>query len=591
MRAEQSEPDADTPEGVAQSMENPSLDHTVSNQKTTPNCPIANHVPLVNALYQASQRQHAAFYAPGHKQGQGVPEIMRQLMGPNPFGADLPELPELDNLFAPEGVIQEAQELAAQTFGAGQTWFLANGSTCGIEAAILATCGPGDRIILPRNVHQSVISALILSGAVPIFVAPEYDPDWDMAHGITPEAIASALAAHPNAKAILLVSPTYYGTCSDVTAIAHLAHQHGIPLLVDEAHGPHFGFHPDLPSSALTAGADLVVQSTHKVLSAMSQASMLHLRRSDGRSGAQTVSHLSPQRISQVLQLVQSTSPNYLLLASLDAARYQMATQGHALMQRTLDLAHQARIRLKSISGLRVFEGRGRSPLPGVADHDPTRLTVDVTGLGLTGFEADGILHTQLGVTAELPTQRHLTFIISLGNTAADIDRLIQGFQHLSSSQKTNLQTVKENPPSSSPQLPFGCAHVEANSRSAALTSKPTSQLPYSSTPQPLNSLTLPLPPLSPRDAFFAPTTQVAIAHAPHHISAELICPYPPGIPLVMPGEEITPEMVRSLQATLDSGGFITGCTDPTLATVLVVDTAEWGAESSSVGTDSISGD
>lgn len=485
--------------------------------------------PFLNSLYRASQRPHAAFYAPGHKQGQGVSEAMIQLMGAKGLRADLPELPELDNLFTPEGAILEAQTLAAQTFGADQTWFLANGSTCGIEAALLATCGPGDRVLLPRNIHQSVISALILSGSIPIFIAPDYDPEWDMAHGVAPDAIATTLNTYPDIKAIVIVSPTYYGSCSDVEAIAKLAHAHRMPLIVDEAHGPHFGFHPQLPTSALAAGADVVIQSTHKVLSAMSQASMLHLRHS---------TRVSPQRIRQALQLVQSTSPNYLLLASLDAARHQMAAQGYELMQHTLDLAERARSELSKIPGLRVFDATKHQHRPGILDGDRTRLTVDVRELGLPGFDADDILHTQLGVTCELPTLSHLTFIISLGNTSDDIDRLIQGFQILSAQHACSDSTSRASKT---------MHYAEANA-------------------------SYELPVFSPREAFFSPSKQVAIAQAIDQISAELICPYPPGIPLIMPGEVITQESVETLQAISASGGFISGCTDSTLKTLVVVE-------------------
>jgi arginine decarboxylase len=274
--------------------------------------------PLLEALKIYTQQRHAPFYAPGHKRGQGIPQSLRDLLGASVFRADLPELPNLDNLFAPESVIQAAQELAAEAFGAEQTWFLVNGSTAGVMAAILATCATGDKIILPRNIHQSAIAGLILSGAVPIFINPEYDPTIDLAYSITPTAVAAALKRYPDAKAVMMLYPTYEGVCGDVSAIAQLTHQHNIPLLVDEAHGPHFAFHPDLPPSALSAGADLSVQSTHKVLGAMTQASMLHVQGN----------RIDRERLSKALQLVQSTSPNYLLLAYLDAARQQMALQG-----------------------------------------------------------------------------------------------------------------------------------------------------------------------------------------------------------------------------------------------------------------------
>jgi arginine decarboxylase len=274
--------------------------------------------PILAILKASGARDHAPFYAPGHKRGRGASPQLQNLLGLQALRVDLPELPELDNLFAPEGVIQEAQTLAAEAFGAEQTYFLANGSTCGIEAAILATCGPGDKIIVPRNAHRSVIAGLVLAGAMPVFVEPQYAPELGLVLGISADAIASALHRHPDTRAVLVVSPTYHGICSDIAAIAHLAHAHHLPLLVDEAHGAHFGFHPHLPSTALGQGADLVVQSTHKLLGALTQASMLH-----------TQGHrINRSRLQAALQLTQSTSPSYLLLASLDAARHQMATGG-----------------------------------------------------------------------------------------------------------------------------------------------------------------------------------------------------------------------------------------------------------------------
>lgn len=342
--------------------------------------------PILDALWECANKNHAPFYTPGHKRGQGISQQLVDCLG-TVFLADLPELPELDNLFAPQGVIQEAQELAAAAFGAEKTWFLVNGSTCGVEAAILATCAAGDKIILPRNVHYSAIAGLILSGAIPIFVYPEYDPELDIAHSITPAGVTNALQQHPDAKAVMMVYPTYYGVCGNVEAIASLAHQYNIPLLVDEAHGPHFAFHPELPTPALAAGADLTVQSIHKVLAAMTQASMLHVQGS----------RVDRDRVSKSLQLLQSTSPSYLLLASLDAARQQMAIQGRQLMARTLQLADSAKNRINQIPGLSVLQPAKTTP--GFIALDRTRLTVTVSGLGLTGFEADEIFHQELGVT------------------------------------------------------------------------------------------------------------------------------------------------------------------------------------------------
>ncbi len=491
-------------------------------------------MPLVDAIARWSQRPHAGFYTPGHKRGTSVLPEMTELLG-SALQADLPELPGLDNLFSPEGVIEEAQSLAAQTFGSDRTWFLANGSTCGIEAALLSVCRPGDRIVVPRNAHQSIISGLILSGAVPIFVPPTYDSKWDMALGLSVAQIRSALDQHPDAVAVMLVSPTYYGVCSDVEAIATLVHSYDIPLLVDEAHGPHFGFHPDLPESAMKAGADLAVQSTHKVLSALTQASMLHFQ-SVGLPGRSPY-RLSPVRIQTALQMVQSSSPSYLLLASLDAARQQMATDGYGLMERTLKLAQEGRSRLSTLPGLRVLE-----PSDLETDEslrlDITRLTVDVTELGLTGFEADDILNENFGVVAELPTLKTLTFIISLGNSSNDIERLVQGFTMLAQQHRRSVPLPNEL----SPLKPFE-------------TSIPT----------------ITIPALSPRDAFFAESESVAIAQAIGRISAELICPYPPGIPALIPGEKITADAIRTLRHILSAGGIVSGCADASLETLRVI--------------------
>ncbi|MBW4559341.1 MAG: aminotransferase class I/II-fold pyridoxal phosphate-dependent enzyme [Trichormus sp. ATA11-4-KO1] len=475
-----------------------------------------NQTPLIDALKAYTTHAHAPFYTPGHKRGKGIHQPLADLLGTKVFDADLTELANLDNLFAPQGVIQQAQQLAAAAFGASQTWFLVNGSTCGIEAAILATCGTGDKIILPRNVHSSAIAGLILSGAIPIFLHPEYDPVLDIAHSITPEAVQAALQKHPDAKAVFVVYPTYYGVCGNLKAIAQITHQYHIPLLVDEAHGAHFAFHPELPTPALAAGADLTVQSTHKVLGAMTQASMLHVQGD----------RIKIDRVSKALQLVQSTSPSYLLLASLDAARQQMALSGKALMSRTLQLADEARTRISQIPGLSVLQMTS----PGFMALDRTRLTVNVSGLGITGFTADEILDAQLGVTAEFASMQHLTFIISLGNTPADIEQLVQGFMKLGSRGNTGSLLTRNE-----------CIVWDNHLR------------------------------LSPREAFFADSETLPVEQTSDRICTEIVCPYPPGIPVLMPGEVITKAALEYLQQIQATGGFISGCVDTSGKTLKVV--------------------
>lgn len=469
--------------------------------------------PLIDAIKAVSQESLSIFYVPGHKRGQGISTQLSNWLGKEVFRADLPELPEFGSLFPPQGIMREAQELAAEAFGAKQTWFLANGSTSGIVAAILATCGQGDKIIMSRNVHKSAISGLVLSGAMPIFVSPECDRN--LATSITPDTLQAALKEHSDAKAVMVVYPTYHGICGDLAAIASLVHEYNMPLLVDEAHGAHFAFHPNLPSSALSLGADIAVQSTHKTLGAMTQASMLHLQGD----------RISPNRITNALRLVQSTSPNHILLASLDAARHQMATQGEELLESALNLAEEVRDRLAKIPDLVIFE-------PGKATLDRTRIAIDATQLGLTGFATDEILYKKLGVTAELPELQYLTFVLTFGNTKEDCDRLIKAYQILNQKHRQ-------------PPIP------------------PTSS----------HSPILPISPISPREAYFAPTETVAFDRAGDRISAELVCPYPPGIPLLMPGEAISPSVLDRLQQfrTLGTTINIEGCSDPTLKTLKVI--------------------
>lgn len=474
--------------------------------------------PILSTLQSLARSEDAPFYAPGHKRGLGIAQSLKDLVGKQVFAADLPELPELDNLFAPEGVIAEAQELAAAAFGADKTWFLVNGSTCGIIAAILATCNPGDYIILPRNVHQSALSGLVLSGAIPIFLTPEYNPEFDLTYSITSENLERTLQQYPQTKAVMVLYPTYQGICGDLEAIAQVTDQYNIPLLVDEAHGAHFGFHPQLPPSALSCGADLTVQSTHKVLGSMTQSSMLHFREK----------RIDAQRLNKALQLVQSTSPSYLLLASLDAARSQMALEGESLLTHTIQLAEKARVSISCLDGVAVFQD---SPSPGYKRLDITRLTVKVSDLGISGFAADEILHQYLGVTAELPTLHHLTFIISIGNTDRDINQLIHAFQSLASDYKSQSAPIASFP-----------AYATGVSACA----------------------------ISPREAFFAPTKTVTLTQSVGCISAETLCPYPPGIPVIMQGEIITQTALEYLQELDKLGATITGCSDSTLQTIKV---------------------
>jgi lysine decarboxylase len=476
-------------------------------------------LPLLTTLRQLAQAPDTAFYAPGHKRGQGISTQLSQWLGLEVFQGDLPELPALDNLFAPTGAIAEAQALAAALWGAERTWFLVNGSTAGIIAAILATCGDGNKLLLPRNVHQAAIAGIIHAGAIPIFLEPACDPDWDLAFSITPETLRQALIIHPDAKALFLLHPTYHGVVGNLAELIALAHQAGLPVIVDEAHGAHFAFHDSLPPSALAIGADLTIQSTHKLLGALSQAAMIHAQGN----------RLDRQRVSQALQLIQSTSPNYLLLASLDAARHQMANGGRERLDSLVNHTVNCRERLSAIPGLKLLTSEAAQP--GFSQLDPTRITLDATAWGLSGFALDEILSEQFQVTAELPTLRQLSFIVSLGNTAQDLDLLAQALQAIALQHQNAAPLTVTLPPL--PRAEFA---------------------------------------LTPRRATFAPSQTVPITKAITKVSADLLCPYPPGIPVLVPGEIITPAAIAYLGQILALGGTVSGLADPSLTTLRIVD-------------------
>jgi arginine decarboxylase len=359
----------------------------------------------------AARHEMVAFHTPGHKQGQSMEPEFRALVSHAALRLDLTELDELDDLHHPEGVIDEAQTLAAEAFGAKATYFLVNGATAGIHAMIGAVCNPGESLIVPSDAHPAVAGGLTLAGARPVFLPAHHGDDGDLTHAVTIEAVASTLIAHPEARGVLVTSPTPGGLACDLAAIAALCHAHGKPLLVDESHGAHLHFHPGLPPSAMASGADAAVQATHATLSALAQAAMLHVRGE----------RVSRPRVRNVLQLIQSSSPNYLLMASLDTARRQMALHGHELLEGAIALAQDARYRLNALPGLDVL---------GAGDHvaiDPTRLIVRVGGLGLTGLQAQAQLRAR-DIQPEAATACHVRFSVSIGTTSRDVDRLVAAF-------------------------------------------------------------------------------------------------------------------------------------------------------------------
>ncbi len=470
------------------------------------------------------------FHTPGHMQGRGMDRALREFLGDNVLAIDLTQIRGLDDLLQPSEAIVEAQALAAEAYGADQSFFLINGSTSGNQVMMMAALDPGQRLALPRNAHKSAMGGLIMSGVEPIWMQPEVDDELHMDHTVTPQTVRATLGAHPDVRAVYVVSPTYYGVCADLEAIAAIAHEHGIPLLVDEAWGPHFRFHPALPLDALAAGADLCINSTHKMLGSLSQTAMLH------RKGER----VPLDRLTAVVKLFLSTSPNLVLLASLDVARRQMATQGAALLSRTLELAHETRRRLRAIPGIRCF-GEELVGRPGVFDFDPTKITITVKELGYTGYEAEEILRRRYNVQCELADLFNCLALFTIGTTPESAERLVYAVAELSREDRP-IDVFS----------PSGVLERRLRTGTYALPKIPPIRM-------------------NPREAFLAPTEGVPFKRSAGRICAEVITPYPPGIPVISPGEEITAEIVSYLDLERRAGVRMQGPFDPELREIRVV--------------------
>ncbi len=486
--------------------------------------------PYFQALLDYVDAGVIPFHTPGHIQGNGMEPSFREFVGDNICAIDLTPMPGIDDLLQPTESIREAQELAAEAYGADRTFFLINGSTSGNQCMMMTAVNPGDKIAVPRNSHKSMLGGLVMSGAAPIYMQPEVDESLHMDHCVTPETVARTLAEHPDLAAVYVVSPTYYGVAADLAEIARITHDAGKLLLVDEAWGPHFHFHPELPLSATAAGADLSINSTHKMLSAFSQCAMLH----------QIGERVRVDRLQSVVKMFLSTSPNLPMVASLDVARKQMATQGEALLSRTIALARDARERINRIDGLYCFgdELKGR---PGVFDLDPTKVAVTVRGLGYTGYEASELLRRRYNIQVELADLFNIVALFTIGTTPQAAERFIAALEELARDERPLDMFA-----------PSGILEQRLNRGSYRLPKIP-----------PMRML--------PREAFLAPTEFVSFRKSKGRICAETIAPYPPGVPVVAPGEEITDEALRYLRLELKAGVRIQGPYDAELRTIRVV--------------------
>lgn len=476
-------------------------------------------MPLLEAILKYNNKRPAYFCIPGHRYEQGINPQWREIAGDSIFQFDLTETPYTDDLHNAQGVIKAAQELACEIFSAQETHFLVNGTTCGNQAMVISAASQGQKIAIPRNAHKSVLMGLIISGAEPVYMMPEISEQTGLHGGITPETVEKMFREHPDCKSVLIVSPTYHGICSELAAIAKICHAHDAVLLVDEAHGAHCYFSDMLPAGALAQGADMCAQSLHKVTGALTQSSMLHINSC----------RIDRVRVNQNLHLVQSTSPSYLLMTSLDAARQDLALHGGEMAAHAVQLALDAERRINTLRGISCMN-KAVIGQDGIFDLDVTRLTVSAAELGLTGFELKELLFEEYGCDTELADYKNVLAIVTFANTETDVMRLVDALDDIAKRYAGGSRLDRE----------------------------------------------IIMPPIadyamSPREAYFAQTEEVAWKSAVGRVAAEMIAPYPPGIPVIYPGERMSQEVWDFIDQYRREHGHFHGPGDPELKTFKAV--------------------
>jgi arginine decarboxylase len=480
-----------------------------------------NRTPLFDALRAHAERNPVQFHIPGHKKGAGMDPEYREYIGQNILNIDLINIAPLDDLHQPIGVILEAQQLAADAFGADATYFSVQGTSTVIMTMILSACSHGDKIIVPRNVHKSILSAIIFAGARPVFLSPVRDTNLGIDHGVTTRSVRRALERHPDAAAVLIINPTYYGVCTHLKEIVDLVHEYDIPVLVDEAHGALIHFSDELPLSAMQAGADMAATSIHKLGGSMTQSSILNIR-----NGL-----VNPHRVQTILSLLMTTSTSYPLLASLDTARRQLAIHGKELAERTLDLAKKARTAINEISGLYCF-GEELLGEEATYDYDPTKLTIHVRHLGITGYDAENWLREYYNLEVELSDMYNILCLVTPGDDEESIGILLEALQAMSDAYHADSREILEMVVKI-PEIP----HLA----------------------------------LTPRDAFYGETELVSFKESAGRIIAEFIYVYPPGIPILLPGEVISQENIDYIVDHLEVGLPVKGPEDRSVTNVKVI--------------------
>lgn len=481
-----------------------------------------SEAPILDGIIEYHRLDRYGFTPPGHRQGRGADQRTIEALGIDPFRSDLLATAGLDDRSSSRGLLKKAQELMADAVGAEHAFFSTCGSSLSVKAAILAVTRGTGEILIGRDAHKSVTAGLILSGLQPRWIRPTWDEELHIAHPPSPETVEEMWQRYPDASAALIVSPTPYGTCADLSAIADICHRRGKPLIVDEAWGAHLPFHEDLPTWAMSAGADICVASVHKMGMGFEQGSVYHLQ-----GGL-----VDPIRLSQCADLLATTSSNVMLYAAIDGWRRQMVEHGHDLLGQALDLARRVRSKIDAIDGLQtVTEQLVRAEAS--HDLDPLHVLIDVAGLGISGYQAADWLRAECRIDFGLNDHRRIEATLSQADDDDTADRLVQSLTAL----------AKE-----APSLP---------------TPSPVS-LPSSAD---LEMDTVMLP----REAFFGPVEVVPSEEAGGRVAAEQITPYPPGIPAILPGERINPAVVEYLRTGAEAGMVLPDPADPTVKTIRVV--------------------
>ncbi len=469
-----------------------------------------NNTPIANALLKYKQMRIVPFDVPGHKQGKGNKEL-REFLGEQCLSIDVNSMKPLDNLCHPTSVIKESEELAADAFGCDRAFFMVGGTSSSVQAMIMSVLNPGDKIIMPRNVHRSAINALILSGAIPVYISPGIDTKLGIPLGMSFDDIERAVKENTDAKAIFVNNPTYYGICSDIERIVKLAHSNNMLVLADEAHGTHFYFGKNLPKAAMKSGADMAAVSIHKTGGSLTQSSLLLV---NGK-------RVNPEHVRTVINLTQTTSASYLLLSSVDIARKNLSLNGKEIFEKVCDLAEYARTEINSMDDSPYYAFSSELiNKDTVFDFDRTKLSINTLNTGLAGIEVYDLLRDEYDVQIEFGDLGNVLAIISVGDSTLAIERLVASLSEINRRYKKDKSGLLDH------------------------------------------EYIAPTVKLSPQKAFYASKVITPLEQCLNRVSGEFVMCYPPGIPIIAPGELITGEIIEYIKYSKEKGCLITGAED-----------------------------